>query len=161
MPGIGKSTQTDVFLNNLLHFFIAIIIVIGRGFVSRKSEFNQFSTLSLQGHFPTKQQNWILTLGNYKGEILLKVYFFVTGQLYLKFPAKIICNFHQNRYFSLSNLVKSGVLHVRNCRKSIISDLEYFEMCHFQEIWSLFLAGNFKCGQNYKGDFDFWKKTYL
>ena len=50
---------------------------------------------------------------------------------------------------------KTELLPVSNCRKSIISDLEYFEVCHFQELLRLFLDGKFKCGKNNCREFDF------
>ena len=55
-------------------------------------------------------------------------------------------------------MTKNEVLPIWNGQKSIISDLEYFEMWCFQVIGRKFLAGKFKCGwKNFFWKFDFWK----
>ena len=53
----------------------------------------------------------------------------------LNISSKLKSNFDYNWQFGLSNFAKTEVLPIWYCQKSIIFNLGYFEMCHFQVIW--------------------------
>ena len=78
-----------------------------------------------------------------KGRILKKSNFYWFWP-YLNFPFEMKSNFFWHWLFSLLNLAKTELLPIRNCWKSIISDLVYFEKCQFQVIWCLLFCWKIK-----------------